>query len=387
MKVSLNQTTNINQFTSANQNRLSNLQAQNNNPIESKTREVPSMALSLANFPNVSFGVKMSTKTRPETQFLLAQAKWLKCAYSNTTMILPEEAKIIYEKLAKRPNAQSAVNFLQQYQKIMHDIESQIFDIFVDAPYKAKRDFQDILQEYKPEALERLKVKQKEILTSTDKIIPKLSPQAAEQVIQARDTVLETVENGPFRRDTALNLIQSIIKKADPSDVKRLKQIHRAWYKLPKSSNDLDAFIVKYAYQPHNIIAKRLICGSVATIEHIKPASRRGEDNLGNYLLVAAEYNSNRSSLPLGEYIELNKQINIAANLQKYMDSVIENVNDKRTAFYHRSFYPELVKETLQKETNGLINLNTSRLKLSKEQIKENEAPQKLADIYRVISN
>ena len=67
---------------------------------------LPASGLSLANFPNVSF------KMNPDAGFLISQCRRLKCAYSGRKMIPPNEAKTIYAKLQKRPNAQSAINFL-----------------------------------------------------------------------------------------------------------------------------------------------------------------------------------------------------------------------------------------------------------------------------------
>ena len=45
-----------------------------------------------------------------------------------------------------------------------------------------------------------------------------------------------------------------------------------------------NAFIVKYADRTQQEIAKRLIRTSLATIEHIKPNSEEGENNIANFL-------------------------------------------------------------------------------------------------------
>ncbi len=376
MKVSFNQTSQVNILNRNFQPTVSKQQSQS---IEPSTLELAPAGLNIAQFHNVSFGAKV----KPDVQFLLSQTKWLRCAYSGTVMIHPDEAKSIYQKLQKKPNAQSAINYLQQYQRIMHDVESAIFDIFKDTPRKGKRDFQDILREYRPEALERLKQKQAEILHSTDHIIEKLSPNIAEQVINARDIALNSIENGPFRRRTAVGMIETI--SASGNDAKRLHTIHKAWYQLPSSSTDIDAFIVQYSPKPHEIIAKRLISGAVATIEHVKPHSRGGMSELCNYLLVAAEFNSNRQSMPLADYINLNSRIDMRTNIQHYLDSVVEEVNDKRTAFSDRSFYPLEIAETIRKETKGFFTPTVAGLRLSKVQKRENEYPQRLGKLYKIL--
>lgn len=375
MRISLSQTTTINNY------KFQNVQTEpvikNEPPIDYS--EFAPKGLNIGQFYNVSFGIR--TKTNKDIDFLLSYSDKLKCAYSGKPMISKAKAKELYQKIDKRPNAQSAINLLQHIQDYMHDIESIVFDLLCDAPHKNKRDFHDILQDFLPNSLEQLKIKETEIINKANPIIKKLSEPVAEQVTKIRDEALEAINNDTFGRKTPLEKIKSI--KAEGKDLQLIRKIYQKWYQLPASSKDLDAFIVQYSKKTHNQIAKRLISSAVATIEHIRPSSRRGDDNLGNYLLVSAEYNMSRATMPLSEYIELNKQIKIQENLQKYIDTVIEEVNDKRTAFYHRSFYPDKVRATLKKESNGTINLDISRLQLSKEQVQENKTSQKLINRYK----
>ena len=340
--------------------------------------ELPPSNLSLANFRNVSFGMNVDAK------FLLGQCRNLRCAYSGREMLPLAEARNLYQKLTKRPNAQSAINLLFHYTKYMHDIESTVFDIFCEAPHKNKRDFQNILKELKPDSLENLKEKQYKILTSTDSIIDSLGEQQAERVIEIRDMSLDKImNNGVFGRKSPLDMIKAI--QAPPEDLDKIIKIYQAWYKLPSSSKDLDAFIVKYAKATHEEIAKRLISTAVGSIEHIKPSQRNGEDKLGNYLLVSATFNNNRSSMPLNEYIMLNNELNITKNLQIYMDDVIGEVNNPKSPFAERSYYPESIQKAIRNETRNKVLLNTDKLRISKAQHRENSAVQHLGRRYIVI--
>ena len=340
--------------------------------------ELPPSNLSLANFRNVSFGMNVDAK------FLLGQCRNLRCAYSGREMLPLAEARNLYQKLTKRPNAQSAIKLLIHYTKYMHDIESTVFDIFCEAPHKNKRDFQNILKELKPDSLENLKEKQYKILTSTDSIIDSLGEQQAERVIEIRDMSLDKImNNGVFGRKSPLDMIKAI--QAPPEDLDKIIKIYQAWYKLPSSSKDLDAFIVKYAKATHEEIAKRLISTAVGSIEHIKPSQRNGEDKLGNYLLVSATFNNNRSSMPLNEYIMLNNELNITKNLQIYMDDVIGEVNNPKSPFAERSYYPESIQKAIRNETRNKVLLNTDKLRISKAQHRENNAVQHLGRRYIVI--
>lgn len=375
MKVSLNQTSQINNINVIKPNRRN----EEDLSTEKQILEEPSKVNSshLAGICNISFNA------RPDMDFLLEYADKFKCAYSGRPMISKPKAKEIYQKLEKRPNAQSAINLLQHLQCYMHDIESIIFDILQDAPHKNKRDFQDILQEFAPHSLEQLKIKQFEILNSTNRIIKTLSEPIAQQVIAARDEALAKMEDGTFGRKIPLERIKNI--KAKGKDLQQVIKIYRKWYRLPASSNDLDAFIVKYSKTSHQQIAKRLISSAVASVEHVKPHSRGGGSSLSNLLLVSAQFNNARSSMPLWEYMMLNPQIDFATNLQNYMNDVIKEIHNKKSAFSQRGYYPQKIKEVVSKETNSSIQLDIDSLCLTREQVRDMSYLKKLGRVYTIV--
>lgn len=373
MRIQFNQTLNTNNYVSpARQKKI--IRAEEGNVPD--TKSLPSAGLSLVNFPNISF------RMNADMRFLLDNADKLCCAYSRREMISPYAVRGIYSKLAKRPNAQSAINLLVHYEDYMHDIEAMIFDLFKDSSHKGKKDFQAILTEHKPEALERLKSKQIAILNGANDIIETMSEPVAAQVKAIRDDALQRIENGSFGRKAPLELIKKI--KASGGDLAKVIKVYQTWYKTPSSSKDIDAFIVKYSKEPHEVIARRLISPSVATVEHIQPSSRGGDDDLSNFLLVSARFNNDRDTMPLDEYIMLNPEYDITHNLQRYMDDIIEQVQDKRSRFSQRSWYPEAIRKAIWVETSNKINLNTDALKLTKQQIRQNSSPQRLSQKYIV---
>lgn len=372
MKVSLNQAIYYRN------NRYNNSSSYKSMIQESSVREENTVApiLSLANFKNVTF------QGNQHMEFLLKQSKKLKCAYSGKEMLPPQDAKNIYQSLKKRPNAQSAINLLIHYQKYMHDVETQIFEIFKDTTHKGKKNFQDILIELKPDALARLEEKQLSIISSIDKHTKNLSEPIAKQIDEIKSKAIKSIEDETFNRKDILKEIKKINTKG--KDLNEIIKIYQILYKLPKSTKNTDAFIVKYAKESHESIAKRLISTAVATIEHVKPSSRSGEDNLGNFLLVSAEFNNNRHSMPLSEYIMLNDDIDIKKNLQRYIEDVISEVQDKRSPFASYSWYPDKIEESIASETAGTVHLNTESLKITKTQRKENEAYNKLGKKYTI---
>ena len=331
-----------------------------------------------AYFSNISF------KRNIDADFLLKQTKHLRCAYSGRLLLSQNEFKEICQKLGRRTNTQEVVNLLQNYEKFMHDTELAIFGKIKEAKHKNKCDLQDILKELQPEALMRLKEKQISIIKSTDSIIEKLSPSVADLVRLIRDNALAKIEDNTFGRQPPLEMIKSV--KAKGADYNRIMKIYQTWYKLPNSARDEDAFIVKYARKTHLEIARRLLCPSMATIEHIVPTSRKkkNSDFLGNMILVSARFNNERHSMPLDEYIMLNQDIDMRRHLQKYIDLVIREIQRPNSDFSHCGLYPERIRKAIAKETSGKINLRTDALILTNAQKKALKAPEKLADKFIV---
>lgn len=77
------------------------------------------------------------------------------------------------------------------------------------------------------------------------------------------------------------------------------------------------------------------------TIEHIIPIIREGSNDLGNKLVVKRSWNSQRSDIPLGDFIKKYPTVrtNIIKAVKALEGKIIDGVN-----------WAEAVKSTLQKE-------------------------------------
>ena len=106
---------------------------------------------------------------------------------------------------------------------------------------------------------------------------------------------------------------------------------------------------------------------------------------LANYLLVSAQYNNERNTMPLWEYIMLNPQIDIRKNLQAYMDTLINEVHNKRSDFYDNSWYPESIRKAIDKQTSGSVVLSTDKLVLTRSQKRSHDISDRLSTKYTVI--
>ena len=318
----------------------------------------------LVNFSNVSFRSQAS-------RFLLKQTKDLKyCAYTKKLLLDPVEARAIYAKLEKAPNALSAINHLKNVEPYMLDVESEVFDLFTDAPKNGKLNFKTILEEYKPFCLKRLEEKQEKVLTDTDSSVSLLNATLKKRLNEIRELSL----NGTLRRKSTLTAVKELIDELkskgfqlyNPEELEIIEQIYKSWYKSPCSLKDFDAFVVKYSQREHEEIAKRLISTAEASADHIIPSFREGETEIGNMLLVSAGLNNPRQDSRLSEFFYLNDEIDFASNLQSYANRSIELTKDRRKDLSQFPNYPEDIAKNIYIETDNKIKLDINGLKKKK---------------------
>jgi len=292
----------------------------------------------------------LSFQAKPDSVMLLAQTDKLRCAYSGEKMLSPYMFRSICAKLSKKNNAQSAINFLKEYQEYMPTVETEIFDMFTEYSNGGKKTLQDILLQEHPKALTRLREKQRNVLISSDENINMLDKDIAEEVLGIRDAALIGIEDGTFSRHKLLERLK-IINSQDARTKHLLNNIYAKWYTLPRSYMDYDAFIVKYSKFPHEEIAQRLLSMSVATVEHIKPYAKGGKDHLWNYALVCRLYNTDKEDMNLSEYNELNPEIGIQKNLLKYINNVSNEIEKGNKYFEVNYLYPKQLGQNIFLET------------------------------------
>lgn len=286
---------------------------------------------------------------KPDSTMLLAQSDKLLCAYSRKQMLSPYIFRAICSKLAKKTNAQSAMNFLKQYREYMPEVETEIFDMFEEYGISGKKTFQDILIEKRPEALTGLRQKQTDVLHSTDNYILSFNEDLADELFFIRDTALLRVNDGTFSRSEILEQLNNI--ETGDLNKKKIREIYKKWYQLPRSYTDYDAFIVKYSKCSHNDIAQRLLSMAVASVEHIKPYANGGEDKLGNYALIRMLHNQDKGNMNLAEYDEFNPDIEIKKNLPKYIDDILGEIKRGNPYFSSHYNYPGELRQSIITET------------------------------------
>lgn len=258
--------------------------------------------------------------------------------------------------------AQQSIKTLNNYEKYMHPVEKECFEnLKTWSEEQPELNFQQLLEAHKAPELEKLQKKQNTILDKVDELSSNL-PQNEQELVKnvtktTRELVSSTDKQIKFKRKTFIQNMEDLSEKISNKDLH--KQMMKEAKTMPTSQNDVSAFVVKYADRKHNEIGERLVKLSVGTIEHIKPQSEGGRDDVRNYLLECGGCNHNRSSIPLGDWVDEHPEM--IENTQKYMDKVIEFINNGGMKGFH--FYPQAVANTLFMQSDGKLDIKVNGLK------------------------
>ena len=145
--------------------------------------------------------------------------------------------------------------------------------------------------------------------------------------------------------------------------------MYKIWYQeLPSTSNNFDAFVVKYAKKDHNCIANRLVSTAEATIDDIRPLAEIKEEckekgkavdiGMENYLLVRAGINHTRHNMPFRKFIWLNDKIDIPENLEKYVKTADRLTKDPNLELSQEPDYAKKIVQRIENETDGDLILS-----------------------------
>lgn len=308
------------------------------------------------------------------------------CPYSGIKMITTKKMDKIERELNKCSNIQGRIEVLRPYRHCMQELEREIYDIFhgysINYPDKTMN---DCLHELKPDCLAELRIEQFKVLDDVDATSNKLDAKTAlkvrEVTTNARKIILEDREDQIFKRKDLLAEIHEVTK--DYPDQKIVEEMWTKASKLPKSTNNFNAFVVKYADRSPQEIAARMLRPSVASIEHIRPANPQsddvepGDNSMCNFMLAARDWNSGRGNTPLPEFI--GRHPDIPKHSQKYIDDIIKAIHKGKLQDY--DWYPYVIKEKLYNESEGLIDLKLDKYKIDYN-LAFNQASPEVLEVY-----
>jgi len=305
------------------------------------------------------------------------------CPYCGTKLINGKEISHLNKNNLSAPSNQ-VVALLEPFEDRMHPVEKNVFAIIRSLsrkePYK---DIRELLDTVRPQHLENVKKMEFNTLGKMSKYIDeKISNEEDNKklsslVNESKSIIEKQDENYIFRRRRFMQKFDAIVEKMeDKESAKELKNIAE---ELPKAQDHVSTFIVKYTQKdpktkqektPYQI-GIALVEPSVGSLEHIVPRhpqddSKGGENKFSNYIYASREWNTKRKNMPLDQWVTQNPEIK--KHMQKYMDAVIDKINNGE-AMQKCKVYPIIVAKTLEKESKGLIKLDTSKLRLTKAQI------------------
>lgn len=124
--------------------------------------------------------------------------------------------------------------------------------------------------------------------------------------------------------------------------------------KLPNSTSNNNSFVVKHRYSDSDTIGYKLLEPSIATLEHVKPKSQGGADEIWNWVLACKADNNERGSIP--QYLYMNKW-NLK-NPQVFFNDIIKISNEE-----HLINPNDIEGMAKSVSTEGHLKINTSKLK------------------------
>jgi hypothetical protein len=161
----------------------------------------------------------------------------------------------------------------------------------------------------------------------------------------------------PFSRKSFIYDLGRIVDDLPEED--KSKILHEA-FKLPTSSQDFSAYMVKISGEPSEKIASRILWPYLASVEHIFPRSEGGADIMANFAGATTRENSLRKSIEFTEQMKLRP--NTPYYCQMYVNKLIE--------LYHKGVfeknrinpkYIEDFKNTIYEQSKHKINLDISK--------------------------
>lgn len=165
-----------------------------------------------------------------------------------------------------------------------------------------------------------------------------------------------------FNRKSFIHDLQKITNTLEDKNL--AKEMIKTASVLPKSRENVSAFIVKAANSSSEKIAYDLLQGSTGSIEHLVPFANKGKDIIENYGITTAYYNSERGNRSMEQ--QLLHHPETYRNCQKQVNRLIELCNNGTFAkvglnkWYIINFAKKMFK--LSPPDNPLV-LDLSKLK------------------------
>lgn len=306
---------------------------------------------------NLSFKCKEIPLTRKELKNLLNFR--LPCLCCGMEMLHPDIYTDLLDNQDFSGPAIESIGILEPFEKIMHPVERQVFNMFKSMAVKyPNKNFQELLL-LKKDVHELALVKiQNTIFNKINfyrRILPKKTARTLRKLmIRTNDIIFDPEPHKPFSRRIFIHKLKGILKNIN--DTKLKEEIITIAKRLPRSSDEVCAFVVKNARKRSQIIALNLIHPSVGTFEHLQPKCMNGQNNSLNFALECTYCNNSRHHYPLSVQIEENPFMpeNAQIQINKLISLCKKDLCKKE--------YIENLQYLLKELSQGIIDLNIDTL-------------------------
>lgn len=306
---------------------------------------------------NISFKCKEIPLTRRELKNLFNFH--IPCLCCGLEMLHPDIYTILLENKNLSGSALNAIPILEPFEKIMHPVERQVFNMFKSMAVKyPDKNFQELLlikKDIHELALVKIQSSIFNKISFYRRILPKKTARALRKlIIKTNDIIFDPEPHKPFSRRIFIHKLKSICKNIENQKIK--EEIIKTARRLPRSSDEVCAFVVKNARKRSQIIALNLVHPSVGTFEHLQPKCMNGQNNSLNFALECTYCNNSRHHYPMTLQIEENPYMPENAQLQA----------DKLISLYKKGLckkeYIENLKSELVYHSEGAIDLDISAM-------------------------
>ena len=278
------------------------------------------------------------------------------CGYE---MLHPDIYMHLMERKELGGKASDVIKILEPFENIMHPVERQVFNMFktmsVKYPDKNLKELLEMKKDIHELALVKIQSSIFNKVSFYRRILPKkMARQLRKLMIKTNDIIFDPEPHKPFSRRIFIHKLKNIIKNLE--NRKSKEEIIEIARRLPRSSDEVCAFVVKNTRKRPEVIALNLIHPSIGTFEHLQPKSLNGMNNSLNFALECAYCNNSRHHYPISVQIEENPYM--PENAQKQTDKLI-NLSKKEIC---KKAYIENLKNVLFILSSQQIDLDITKL-------------------------
>ncbi len=339
----------------------------------------------------ISFGAKKSTKTKKHFEkplndelstknFLIKNVHGLHCPACGKPLLTPEEYKDFKTTLLMA-SEHDYIDILGDYKECMQPMEKTIFEeIQATSNTNNNKPLRAVLKILRNEKLPNLQKEQLAILDGlrdyVDNSLDLLKDDRSKifNALYINQKMILDDNDSSFQRKAFINSLREL----DISDKQSQKDIIKITQKLPESSNNIDAWIVKYSgkdkkgiARSSQEIAETLLEKSETNVDHMlaqnvvhekNETPENGQNAISNYMLMHTGCNSDKRNIKFIDwYNEAPKE------RKKYITTYFIEIqralnNGKITDPQYKNYVLNAIK-TIKRITKGQVTLDYEYIK------------------------